>query len=175
MTMRNDESVLITLPNIEQFDNKAAIRDFLLRQWIAESPQTKYRYIVETFDTDFKIYLERPGQLNKGCDFVIHAEKAYQWDNGNNRPPHHGFVLDDLTKKNAEMDETQWNKFLQAVKEIYECNPYSNTIPYTTDLPRVGISYELSLKLIRWFFIEQDITYWSGEGRHMFYKAINDL
>ena len=27
----------------------------------------------------------------------------------------------------------------------------------------------------RWFFIEQDITYWSGQGRLMFYNAIQNV
>ena len=47
-----------------------------------------------------------------------------------------------------------------------------NTIQYTQTLPTVGWDYEVLLKLLRWLFIEQDVTYWSGNGREMLYSAI---
>lgn len=175
MAIRHDNSVHITLPNIEEFNNKTSIRDFLLRQWIAEIPQTKYRYFVETCCNGARIYLERPGRLNKGCDFVIYAENAYQWANGNDRPPDHGFVLNDLSQKKNQLTVAEWSNFLLAVNEIYNSNPYTNTLQFLNHLTPFGHNYELSLKLIRWFFIEQDITYWSGLGRDMFFQAINNL
>ena len=175
MAVRIDNSVIINLPSVEQFTEKSAIRDFLLRQWILESPQTKYRYFVEDFDNNSKIYLERPGRLNKGCDFIIYAENAYQWKNNNDRPPDHKFILHDLSKKKNLMASQEWVSFLHAVTEIYNSNPFENAVQFTNHLPVSGQSYELSLKLIRWFFIEQDITYWSGLGREMFYNAINRL
>ena len=175
MAIRQDNSTPITLPSIEQFNNRAAIRDFLLRQWIAENPQTKYRYFVETLSSRLRIYLERPGRLNKGCDFVIYTENSYQWKNGNDRPPDHNFILEDLTQKKNQLTVAQWNNFLLAVFEIHNSNLFANTIQYTSGLPLIGHNYELSLKLIRWFFIEQDVTYWSGRGRDMFYDAIQSV
>lgn len=175
MAIRQDNSTAITLPSIEQFNNKTAIRDFLLRQWISESPQMKYRYFVEVLNSGQRIYLERPGRLNKGCDFVIYAENSYQWKNGNDRPPNHDFILNDLTLKKNTFTQQQWDVFLLAVTEIYNSNPYANATQFINGLPILGHDYELLLKLIRWFFIEQDITYWSSKGREMFYDAINDL
>ena len=175
MAIRQDNSISITLPSIEQFNNKAMIRDFLLRQWISENPQTKYRYFVETLQSGSRIYLERPGRLNKGCDFVIYIENSYKWNNGNDRPPDHGFVLNDLTLKKNQLSLIQWNDFLLAITEIYNSNTYANANQFTNSLPAIGNDYELSLKLIRWFFVEQDITYWSGQGRDMFYQAIQYL
>ncbi len=101
MAIRQDNSTAITLPSVEQFNNKTAIRDFLLRQWISESPQTKYRYFVEVLNSVQRIYLERPGRLNKGCDFVIYAENSYQWKNGNDRPPNHDLFLTTLPSRKA--------------------------------------------------------------------------
>jgi hypothetical protein len=40
-----------------------------------------------------RIYLERPGRLNEGCDFVVYIENIYLWNNGNDRPPSHMFIL----------------------------------------------------------------------------------
>lgn len=175
MAIRQDNSTAITLPSVEQFNNKTAIRDFLLRQWISESPQTKYRYFVEVLNSVQRIYLERPGRLNKGCDFVIYAENSYQWKNGNDRPPNHDFILNDFALKKSTFTQQQWDVFLLAVTELYNSNPYANAKQFIDGLPILGLEYELLLKLIRWFFIEQDITYWSSKGREMFYDAINDL
>lgn len=175
MAVRQDNKIHISLPSIEQFNNKAEIRDFLLRQWISESPQTKYRYFVEILQGGKRIYLERPGRLNKGCDFVIYVENSYQWANGNDRPPNYDFVLNDLQQKKSQLTTDQWNSFLSAVNEIYNSNPYANTTQFINELPHIGHDYELLLKLIRWFFVEQDITYWFGEGRNKLYQKIVNI
>lgn len=175
MAIRVDNSIPIILPSIEQFNTKTLIRDFLLKEWILEIPNTKYRYFVENLNNGSRIYLERPGRLNKGCDFVIYAENMYLWKKGTDRPPDHNFVLNDLSQKKISLSSQEWNNYLLAVTEIFNCSPYVNTIQYTNALPNIGYNYELSLKLIRWFFIEQDVTYWSGQGRSMFFEAINNI
>ena len=40
--------------------------------------------------------------LNKGCDFVVYVEDLILWKNGNDRPPKHDDVLDDLHQKKAK-------------------------------------------------------------------------
>lgn len=176
MTIRQDTSIQIALDNIEHFNNKADIRSYLLNQWIIEAPETKYRYFVETLANGNRIYLERPGRLNKGCDFVIYIENTYQWQNGNDRPPDHDFILNDLTAKKQLLSQDDWNSFLNAVNYIYNCDTYQNASALIQNLPNLnGHSYELILKTIRWFLIEQDITYWSGQGRNMFYDTIRNI
>jgi len=175
MAIRNDDSVKIELPSLEQFSTKEEIRAFLMMQWINECPETKYRYFVETYNDGLSLYLERPGRLNKGCDFVIYAENAYIWNNGNDRPPNHDFVFNDLRLKKTTLSPAEWEKVLLSINQIYNIQPYSKIRPNINTLPNVGESYELILKLIKWFFIEQDITYWFGQGRNMLYEAINEL
>jgi hypothetical protein len=175
MAIMSDTSVGLELYNTEQFSSKEEIRAFLMTQWIAESSETKYRYFVDTYDNGLSIYLERPGRLNKGCDFVIYAENAYVWGNGNDRPPDHNFVLNDMMQKKTVLTSDQWSMFISAIELIYNAQPYDTTIQYTSSLPSIGRSYELTIKLIKWFFIEQDITYWFGEGRRMLYKAIMNV
>jgi len=75
------------------------MRHFLLDQRKSEEPQTKYRYFVEQLNDGTRIYLERPGRLNKGCDFVIYIENHIQYKNGNNKPPKHNDILSDLAVK----------------------------------------------------------------------------
>ncbi len=176
MAIRNDNSINIELCNIESYTTRDAVRTFLLQQWAQENVGNKYRYFVETLADGSRIYLERPGRLNKGCDFVIYAENKYLWKNGNDRPPDHDFVLDDLRNKKQMLTPTHWQNLLKGILVIYNCGTYSTALQQMGKLPIVsGHSYELLLKLIRWFFNEQDVTYWSGQGRAMFYNAIQSI
>ena len=95
MAIRIDNSINIEL-NIDQISDKTDLRIFLLNQWIIEIIGTKYRYFVETLTDGNRIYLERPGRLNKGCDFVILIENHVKFKNGNDRAPKHEFITDDL-------------------------------------------------------------------------------
>ncbi len=171
MAIRKDDSISINLLNIEDFNRKADIREFLLNTWIQEKPERKYRYFVETLENNDHIYLERPGQLNKGCDFVVFLENSICFKNGNDKPPKHEFILADLKLKKNALSVKHYNQLLEAVKSIYDCKPYANAKIYVHDLPTVGVEYEALLKLLRWFFIEQDITYWASSGRKMLFDA----
>jgi hypothetical protein len=106
MAIRQDNSASLNI-SIDNLNDKTSLRAFILNQWILEN--SKYRYFVEVLSNGNRIYLERPGRLNK--------------DN----------------------------------------------------LPNFGEPYELILKTLRWLFIEQDVTYWSGQGRNMLYNGILNL
>jgi hypothetical protein len=173
MAIRKDNSKSINLYSIENHTTRDAVRAFLLNQWAQENVGVKYRYFVELLSDNTHIYLERPGRLNKGCDFVIYAENKYLWKNGNDRPPDHNFVLNDLRTKKNLLNQNDWQRLLNAIGIIYNCGTYNLASQQIMLLPVTnGHSYELLLKLIRWFFNEQDVTYWSGQGRNMFYNAI---
>lgn len=176
MAIRNDNSININLYTIENYTTREAIRSFLLNQWAQENEKVKYRYFVESLADNTHIYLERPGRLNKGCDFVIYAENKYLHKNGNDKPPDHKFVLNDLRNKKQLLTQAQWGNFLNGMTVIYNCETYNVAFKQMGQLPvGNGHSYELLLKLIRWFFNEQDVTYWSGQGRAMFYNAIQSI
>ena len=176
MTIRNDNSINIDLYNIENYTTRDAVRTFLLQQWTLESIGNRYRYFVETLTDGSHIYLERPGRLNKGCDFVIYAENKFLWKNGNDRPPNHQVVFDDLSLKKRSLNQVQWQDLLNGINVIYNCGTYQTALQQLGQPPpENGHSYELLLKLIRWFFNEQDVTYWSGQGRDRFYNAVQVL
>ncbi len=175
MAIRSDQSVTIILHTIDTINNKTVIRNFLLNQWIIEAPNTKYRYFVESLGNGNSIYLERPGRLNKGCDFIIFIENHILFNNGNDKPPRHDFITDDLVIKKQHLTPAQWPLLLQAIESIYNCQTFQTASAFCNNLPAIGETYELLLKTIRWLFIEQDITYWSGQGRNMLYSHILDL
>jgi hypothetical protein len=171
MAIREDNSEERELC-VDHINDKILLRQFILNQWIGENPNQKYRYFIETLENGNRIYLERPGQLNKGCDFVIYIENHIIWNNGNDKPPAHNFILDDLYIKKQALSCLEWRLLMTGVESIYNCYPFSNAYSSCVRLPIIGESYELILKTLRWLFIEQDVTYWSGSGRTMLYNEI---
>jgi len=174
MTIRADESVEIGI-SVDHFRTREDVRKYLLELFIEEDCKTKLRYYVETLSCGKRIYIERPGRLNKGCDFVIYAEDFIKWKNGNDKPPKHDDLLDDLRNKRKILSNEQFETLKLAIKDIYELKPYSDAIGRVTNLPKLDWSCELILKLVRWFFIEQDVTYWARSGREMLFNGINDI
>ena len=175
MTIRQDDSIEIELNEIDRINDKISIRSFLLNRWILEEPNLKYRYFVETLVDGNRIYLERPGRLNKGCDFVIYIENHIVWKNRNDKPPAHEFIITDLYMKKNALSCLEWNLLLAGIESIYSCTPFYVAYTNCNHLPVVGEPYELILKTLRWLFIEQDITYWSGSGRSMLYNGIMEI
>ncbi|MBE2254911.1 MAG: hypothetical protein IAE65_01835 [Ignavibacteria bacterium] len=175
MAIRQDNSIPVTLLSIDNINNKKSLRDLILQQWILETPNSKYRYFVETLTNKDRIYLVRPGRLNKGCDFVIYIENQIIFKNGNDRPPKQDFIINDLIIKKNNLTQTEWNELLNDIDSIYNCNPFQTANAFCINLPTIGENYDLILKTLRWFFIEQDITYWSGIGRDMLFNRINSI
>jgi len=175
MTIRDDNSININLYNIDTYTSRTDIRNYLLEVMKAEMPQTKYRYFVEQLNNGNRIYLERPGRLNKGCDFVIYIENHILYNNRNDKPPKHDFLLDDLRLKKENLNNDEWAIFINSIELIYNLNSFETSSENIQELPNIGETYELILKLSRWFFIEQDITYWSKSGREMLFNAILDI
>ncbi len=172
MAIKQDNRTEIVLPSVEQFRTKAEIRNFLLNKWIIEPPQTKYRYFVEILSDGSRIYLERPALLNKGCDFVILIENLILFKNGNDKPPTHNFLLEDLTAKKYSLTPKQSQSVINAIQVIYDIGTFHNAIQHLNGVPQTGLPYETILKLVRWFFIEQDITDWATSGREMLFNKI---
>lgn len=174
MAIRQDNSVSLNI-SIDNLNDKTSLRAFILNQWIFENSNSKYRYFVEVLSNGNRIYLERPGRLNKGCDFVIYIENHILFNNGNDKPPPHNFILDDLAAKKLIISQVEWTQLLQSIESIYNCEPFQTAITICNNLPNFGEPYELILKTLRWLFIEQDVTYWSGQGRNMLYNGILNL
>jgi hypothetical protein len=172
MAIRPDQSIPVILNDVDNINDKSAIRNYLLKKWINEEPNEKYRYFVETLINGNRIYLERPGRLNKGCDFIIYIENHMLYKNGNDKPPPHDFILYDLVIKKKVLTDIEWQNLINSITSIFNCQSYSIASQTSQDLNIVGESYEVILKTLRWLFIEQDITYWSGQGRSMLFDKI---
>jgi len=130
---------------------------------------TRVVYCVEKVD-DIIIYLKRPAPLNKGFDFEVHISKQLFFGKVRTRPSHKCVItiLKDLKKQDIGI----FNQVQNLIDEIYNCREENiNSIEYLSN----NISVTLLLKVIKWLFIEQDITYWSYSGREMFYKELKNV
>lgn len=175
MTIRNDNRTQINFYSKVDGLSAKDIRKLLLDTWKVESAATRYRYFVETLQTGKRVYLERPGNLNKGCDFAIIVEDLNLHKNGNDKPPSYDDLLKDLRAKSV----SNRNQFLQLrllIQDVYNCNPTQPILNQVNNIAlNTGWSCEIVLKLVRWFFIEQDLTYWNGRGRAMLWNEIQKI
>ena len=145
-------------------------------KWLEEPIGTKYRYFVEQLADGKRIYLERPGALNKGCDFVIFIEDLYVYKNGNNKPPSHKDLYADLKKKKKHLSLRIWQYLIDSIEAIHLIQHPSIQLKSERAVDSLApMSAEQIRLLCKWFFIEQDLTYWSGQGRDMLWNRIKSL
>lgn len=173
MAIREDDSIIRIL-SIDLLEDKASIRNYLLQQWSTEEPHKKYRYFVDSLSNNLRIYLERPGRLNKGCDFVIYIENLFMYNNGNDKPPSFMDLLSDIKENKRYLTFSQKQKLINAIQVIHDVGTYQEAINHLQGVPENGLTFETILKLLKWFFAEQDLTYWSGKGRDMLLETIKE-
>lgn len=133
---------------------------------------TKYKYFVEKIKDDRRVFLSRPARLNKGMDFEVWVEKFR--DEKNKRPSHKDIFNDILEKYKTNPDI--YPKLLEAIELVWNCEEPDKVIEKYNNLEfGVGLSVELILKILKWLFIEQDITYWNYDGRTMLWQGIKNI
>lgn len=157
--------------------------------------KVEYKYIVEEVNTNddyYRIYLKRPARTNWGLDFTIcveHGDKEKDeykdfkgFLNGTYRPSHR-CILEDLIKKKKESEEG-YQEAIKLIDRLYnEPLKYQNITDLKTDknatIENIQDKYfkssktipvELLLKIIKWLFIEQDMTYWLALGKTKTYR-----
>ena len=137
--------------------------------WLAEEENSRYRYGVETGKDGKKVYLRRPTWLNKGFDFQINYEG---FKSKSNEAPKHADLKDDLITKKKE-SPADYKKLRELIDAVYECGDPDEVLKRYPNLKfESGLPVDVVLKIIKWLFIEQDLTYWNNSGRRMFMRAI---
>lgn len=137
-----------------------------------EEDATRYKYFVETLKSGDRVYLTRPANLHNGFDFLISVENTNYAEPGQRKrsSPKHDDISKDLLKKKKE-DPAKYKKLYNLLKSVYECNDVDDSkldkIQFSSGLPVDHI-----VKVVKWFFIEQDIRYWNYSGREMTWSII---
>jgi hypothetical protein len=129
---------------------------------------TRYKYYVEKLEDGRRIFLLRPTFLNKGIDFQVWVEKLRDEED---RKPSHKDVFADLILKKKE-NPSMYPKLLEAIDRVWNCEEPDVVLKDYEFTFIEGFSVELLLKILKWLFIEQDITYWNYDGRGMLRQAI---
>lgn len=150
--------------------DRATIRREVVGWWLEELPGTphavrQYRYMVERLADGNMVFLDRPAILNRGIDFQIKCEGFHLFKNGNCKPPSHRIVAREIEQILTARELGRDSDVLVAASlgAIWACQPYDQAIAFIAHL--VSLRLERALKLARWLFIEQDLTYWTETGR----------
>ena len=163
-----------------QGGTRQQIRRRVVQRFLKEDPglgsgrlTSRYRYDVERLVGGTKVYLLRPAWLKKGFDFLINVERI-RFSNGKENPSHDD-ILSDLGLKHGQ-DRHQYQRLHEAIAQVYRGEDPSRVLSDYRGLnfPR-GYTTELILKVLKWFWIEQDIRDWNYSGRSMLMEAIEAI
>jgi hypothetical protein len=156
--------------------NRLAQKKAFANIWLKEATWHRYRYYVETCNDGSRVYLTRPTQLNKGVDFQVKLEgfRSYKRKRKSERPSHDD-VVHDLVKKLKQRPSLKKDLF-QAICRVYDCEEPIEAIRRHRKVKRMtaGLPIDKILRIVKWLFIEQDVTYWLGTGRNMFMCSLEN-
>jgi len=149
------------------------VQEFLLEKggyWKDNTKHvTRYHYYVETLGDGRRIFLYRPTFLNKGIDFQVWVER---FKDGEDKKPSHKDIFNDLKLKREE-DSEKYSKLLEAIECVWNCEDPDKVVKRFGGVSfKNGYPIDLILKVLKWLFIEQDVTYWNYDGRGMLMLAI---
>ena len=165
---------------VRNYTSREELRKTVVSKFLEEKPglgrgddASRYRYNVETLSDGRRIHLTRPAYLKKGFDFRINVEETIFLTR--HEYPKHDDIFDDLRLKRRE-NPTMCRGLHQALERVYNCeDPEYILSEYIGIKFNMGHPVELILKVIKWFFIEQDIRDWNYSGRHMFKDGIDGI
>lgn len=160
--------------------SRAETRSRVLEIWILECPgrgrgdeMQRYRYDAEKLSDGSWVYLLRPAGLNKGCDFVVLCENWLRYKNGRDRPPRHKDIINAIRQFRKKFPR-KLRLLLHCIRLVWDCKPVKQQLAKFSVRDEQRLLAERILGVVRWLFIEQDITYWASSGRAMLRRGFED-
>jgi hypothetical protein len=157
--------------------DRSALQKAVAEKWLQESPYTNYRYNVEQCADGRWVYLRRPTWLNKGFDFQVNVEgfrSVTRTPKGQTKEmPSHPDILNDLRYK-LQAHPNLSGALFDAVCHTYDCAEPLDILARNRAVAGIdaGLPPDQLLYIIKWLFIEQDLTYWLQTGRDKLMRAI---
>ena len=160
--------------------SRKGMRDAVVKKFLEEKSGywkdnvkhvTRYKYYVEVLDDGRRIFLLRPTFLNKGIDFQVWVERLF---GEKDQRPSHKDMMKDLEKK-RDKDPKTFKILKKAIDLVWNCEEPDEALKDLKEIKFVGFPPCLVLKVLKWLFIEQDVTYWNYDGRRMLKLAIDQL
>lgn len=131
---------------------------------------TRFKYFVEQINDGRRVFLLRPTFLNKGIDFQVWVERM---EGIEDKRPSHKNIFEDLELKKEE-NPKEFIQLVKAIDRVCSCEEPEDILKEIKLNFQKGFPPELLLKILKWLFIEQDITYWNYDGRTMLRMAIDE-
>lgn len=164
--------------NFSNEGTRNEVRKRVLEKFLEEEPgkgkgddATHYTYYVEKLKGGKRVFLTRPGFLNKQFDFVINVEGINFGNKKTARTnPTHDDIFTDLENKKNKAPAS-YAKLYALIKQLYKCKEVDKS-EYEDLNFSIGYPADLLLMVIKWYFIEQDIAYWNYSGRAMFMSGV---
>ena len=178
-------------------DNRTDVRKEMVMLFLDEVAGTgkgentsKYNYIVESY-LQYKIIIKRPGQLNKGFDFIVHIDgikfvKNIERHYKNGRitryqklytNPEHDDIIKALEQIKSKTTARKYKEVKNCLRQIYNVEETNyegiKNLKYI-DYSGVEHPFVVILLAIKWLFVEQDITYWNWSGRNMLKATLEE-
>lgn len=157
--------------------DRSAARRAVAEKWLEEDAYSSYRYNVERCASGDRVYLLRPTWLNKGFDFQVNVEgfrSVTRVSKGQTKEmPSHTDVVHDLEAK-VKARPDLIDPIFAAVCGVYDCAGPTDVLAAHPDLAsaEAGLPLDQLLLILKWLFVEQDVTYWLQTGRDMLMGAI---
>jgi hypothetical protein len=111
-----------------------------------------------------------------GLDFEVRVEgfESATRESKSERPSHED-VFHDLKSKTKARRDLEDDLF-SAICDVYDCKEPKEIIVQRPGLRNLtaGLPIDKILRIIKWLFIEQDMTYWLGTGRNMLMCGIEN-
>jgi hypothetical protein len=167
----------VILDWILKASDRSSQRKALAKKWLREKQYRSYRYFVETCEDGKRVYLRRPTFLNKGFDFQVNVEgfrsRTRKAKGATKEMPSHSDVFNDLRRK-IKLHPQLKKKLYLALRDLYDCVEPDEILRKRPALRKMNqwLPMDKLLRIIKWLFIEQDLTYWLGTGRNMLMSAI---
>lgn len=161
-------------------EDRKELRDSVVKKFLDEKAGywkdgrkyvTRFKYYVETLSDGRHIFLMRPTFLNKGIDFQVWVENYKDGKDG--RPSHNDIIVDILSKKKENKE--QLLELLKLIERAWLCKNPEDILKDCKLNFKSGMSLEMLLKILKWLFIEQDLTYWNYDGRGMLWSGIQTI
>ena len=155
----------------------------LIGAFMSEAPGTlteknHYIYTVETLSDGSHILLRRPTWLNKGMDFTVNSDRySFLAEKNHISNPSHANIVEMLAAKRAENPTVYESRVRPLITRIFNVEPIPENefaFPEFTTGEYPNYSVELILKLLKWLFAEQDVTYWNASGRYKLFEHLRE-
>ncbi len=145
------------------------ITEFIRTEGPQRGQGVKFRYPVEDLPGERKLFIIRPGGLQKwNFDFKVDVLPEFGLGKGT-----HKEMGADLASKKRE-DPGAYEVLLRAIGDLHDCTECDvdrllAEQPGLAPKFNVGARIDVLLKVLKWMFIMEDIVYWNYKGRSKLY------